>query len=317
MRVAGARRAVLVAAGLAFAAALVACRQEEPTVAPSDGASLDETGGTLEWALAAAPSQLDPLLATSRPDQLVTRQVHEPLTAELAGPFGDVRRVPGLALSAAASADQTIWRLRLRRGVRFQDGSPFNAAAVVANAERWRSSAEGKSLLPGLVASDAPRPDLVRFVLSRRDPNFDRDLAQSRLGIVAPRALGRSQRLRRNLESGTGPYEIRELGPRGALVARNTEWWGSRRSLDLGPALDQVEFPVVEDGDERLARLAAGRAQVASDLGPSQLRELRRDPLLTVVRGLGGTGAERSVRGIEGSGVPSLSGAWLTTIDSR
>jgi peptide/nickel transport system substrate-binding protein len=300
---------------LAAAVALAACGDEEPS-APVADVDVTDRGGTLGWALSEAPSQLDPLRAGSHADELVTRQVHEPLTAELAGPFGDVRRVPGLARAALPSSDETIWRLRLRRGVRFQDGSPFNAAAVVANAERWRSTSEGRALLPDLVGADAPRPDLVRFVLARPDPGLDEKLSQPRLGVVSPRALGRSQRLRSDLESGTGPYEIRELGPRGALVARNTEWWGARPDLELGPGLDQVEFPVIEEAEERLARLAADEVQVADALGPAELSELRRDPLLVEVRGSPGTGAERSVRGIEGAEVPSLSGAWLTDIDA-
>jgi peptide/nickel transport system substrate-binding protein len=308
------RRALLAGVMLAAAAALTACGDEEPSP-PVAEVDVSDRGGTLRWTLPEAPSQLDPLRASSRADELVTRQVHEPLTAELAGPFGDVRRVPGLALSALPSDDETIWRLRLRRGVRFQDGSPFNAAAVVANAERWRSTSEGRALLPDLVGADAPRPELVRFVLARPDPRLDAKLAEPRLGVVSPRALG-SQRLRSDLESGTGPYEIRELGPRGALVARNTEWWGARPDLELGPGLDQVEFPVVNGEGERLARLAAGEVQVADELGSAELRELRRDPLLVEVRGSPGTGAERSVRGIEGSDVPSLSGAWLTDIDA-
>jgi peptide/nickel transport system substrate-binding protein len=310
------RRALIAGGALAAAAALASCGEEEPSARVAD-LEVNDRGGTLAWALPEPPSQLDPLRASSRADELVTRQVHEPLTARLAGPFGDVRRVPGLAVSASPSSDESIWRLRLRRGVRFQDGSPFNAAAVVANAERWRSTAEGRSLLPGLVATDAPRPDLVRFVLDRPERDFDDDLAQARLGVVSPRALGRSQGLRSELESGTGPYEIRELGPRGALVARNTEWWGARPDLELGPALDQVEFPAVAGARQRFGRLAEGEVQVADALGPDELRELRRDPLLTAVRGSPGTGAERSVRGIEGSEVPSLSGAWLTDIDAR
>jgi ABC-type transport system substrate-binding protein len=307
-------RPALLAATALLVVALSACGEEEPSVSVSDVDASDR-GGTLAWALPEPPSQLDPLRARSRSDELVSRQVHEPLTAQLAGPFGDVRRVPGLALSTLASEDETIWRLRLRRGVRFQDGRPFNAAAVVDNAERWRATPDGRALLPGLVATDAPRPDLVRFVLDGPDGDFDEDLAQARLGVVSPRALGRSLGLRSDLESGTGPYEIRELGPNGALVARNTEWWGVRPALELGPALDQVRFPVIAEGDARLARLATGEVQVADALGRAELRELERDPLLIEVPGSPGTGAERSVRGIEGSEVPSLSGAWLTTVE--
>jgi ABC-type transport system substrate-binding protein len=276
-------------------------------------------GGTLTWSIGSRPAQIDPLRATSRAEQLVTRQVHEPLVASLVGPFGDVRRVPGLALAVRASSDRTIWRLRLREGVRFQDGTPFNGGAVVVNSERWRTTVEGRRLAPALFAEDAPRQDLVRFFLDQPDPDFDRVLASPRLGVVSPKALpppgNGDARLRRTDRSGTGPFELRERDSQHALVARNLGWWGSER--DLGPALDQVDFRVEPGSSERLSMLRAGAVQLADELAPEQRRRLRRDPLLTALPGPGGTvlGLERSVRGIEsGRSVPSLSGAWLTRI---
>jgi len=65
----------------------------------------------------------------------------------------------------------------LRDGVRFTNGTPFNAAAVLANARRWQSEPEGRALLLGLFAVDAPRPDVVRFLFNRPAPDVARELS--------------------------------------------------------------------------------------------------------------------------------------------
>ena len=289
------------------------------TVGPGDERPAE--GGLLRYAITDAPEGLDPLLAGDRASLLITRQIHEPLVETLSGPFGDVRELAGLAQFSSSSNDRSIWRFRLRGRVEFQDGTPFNASAVLANAERWTGTAEGRKLLPGLLAVDAPRPDLVRFILDRPDPSFPRRLSEPRLGLVSPRALPSPRRLRIDRPgagTGTGAFEIREAGADGdTVLARNTEWWGTR--FDLGPALDQLVFPVVADGDRRVSLLTDGEIEVADALSEAEARAVAADPLLTV---LGRPpqpliGAERSVRGIGGGGeLPELSGAWLTTIDA-
>jgi peptide/nickel transport system substrate-binding protein len=300
---------------LVLAAALAACGNGEEGIPAVQGPGAPGVGGNLIWALEQRPEVLDPLLADQRGEQLVSRQVHEPLVASLAGPFGDSRRLPGLAYSVTPSADRTIWRLRLRRGVRFQDGSLLDAAAVLANAERWGATSEGRALLPSLLAADAPRPDLVRFILNQPDPELDERLASPRLGLVSPRALQSGRELRPDRGTGTGPFELREFDPERLLLAPNTGWWGAAH--DLGPALAMVEFRVEPSASERLELLRRGEVQVAEALGPDQLEQLRRDPLLVGLPGEGGEalGLERSVRGIEsGAEVPSLSAAWLTRV---
>jgi peptide/nickel transport system substrate-binding protein len=308
--------ALLVSAALAVAAA--GCDDDEPGGTPGGPAGSPRAGGTLAYALDRRPGELDPLEARSRVEQVVARQVHEPLLARLAGPFGDVRRLPGLALEAKPAGGRRVWRLRLRHGVRFQDGSSFDAQAVLANARRWQASGLAGALLPGLIAVDAPAPDQVRFILAAPDPGMPERLASPRLGIVSPRALSSGDPARAALApgaaTGTGPFELRERERDRILVTRSPSWWGTGR--DLGPALDQVEFLVVSGGGERVAMLKSGQAQVAEGLSGRQARAVRRDPLLTVLGGGGeALGLERSVRGIDSaSEVPSLSGVWLTRI---
>lgn len=277
------------------------------------------SGGTLVWATADRPLELDPLLARTRADRLVTRQIYEPLVEQLTGPFNDLRVRAGIAVPKASNR-HTVWNLRLRSGVHFQDGSDLDASAVLANVRRWEATAEGRALLPGLAVVDAPRPDLVRFVLNNPNKSFSADLASPHLGLVSPGTLkgaGLSVPTAVAQRAGTGPFELRELTGDHAVVARNVDWWGTPHNL--GPALEQVEFRVIPDAQARFDSLSAGDIRVADELGPAQLAQLSIDPLLTSLPSHGdtGLGLERSVRGVQsGRSIQLLNNAWLTTIAS-
>jgi peptide/nickel transport system substrate-binding protein len=276
-------------------------------------------GGTLTYALPGLPGTVDPLAARGRDAQTVTRQVFEPLIAVLAGPYGGAARQPGLALSAKPSEDRTTWTFTLRLGVHFQDGTPFNAAAVLANSRRWQSDPRGRALLPHLFAVDAPRPDEVRFLLDQPVRDFAGRLASPRLGIVSPGALDpqsgqRARFLPDARGPGTGAFQPVAGGPARLELSRFADWWGS--PLGLGPALDGVTFVAAPKPDQRLRLLKGGAVQVADPLDASGLRAARSDPLLYAVGGsLSGIGMEGSVRGISSAGsVPSLTGVWLTRL---
>jgi ABC-type transport system substrate-binding protein len=275
--------------------------------------------GAMTVAIPSPPGELDPLIATAPVDRLVARQLYEPLVERLSGPYDDVRRLPGLGISVSPAEGGTLWRIRLRSGVRFQDGSRLDASAVVANAERWQTTAAGQALLPGLAAADAPRPDLVRLILDRPIADMPRRLASPRLAIVSPRELtiasGAGATLASARGAGTGAFELRRGTGSSTVLARNTGWWGT--SHGLGPAFDQVSLRVASSAAERVRLLRHGDVEVAWGLPAPVAAGLRRDPLLTGIPAPGGLsiGLERSVRGIESaSPPPQLSGVWLTRI---
>jgi ABC-type transport system substrate-binding protein len=276
-------------------------------------------GGTLTYALPGLPATLDPLAAKGRFAQAVTRQVYEPLIAEVTGPYGQSAAQPGLVLSAHPSPNRSTWTLTLRLGVRFQDGTPFNAASVLANSRRWQSDARGRALLPHLFAVDAPRPDEVRFLLDRPVGDLPKRLTSPRLGIVSPRALQpqsgqRARFLPDARGSGTGAFEPGAGGPARLELARFAGWWGSH--LGLGPAFDGVTFVAAPRPAQRYRMLAGGSAQVADPLDAAGLRAAEADPLLATVGGPAtGIGTEGSVRGISSAGVvPVLTAVWLTRL---
>lgn len=276
-------------------------------------------GGTLGYALPELPSTLDPLAAQTRAQLTVVRQVYEPLIERLSGPYAQAAAQAGLALEARPSRDRTTWTVTLRSGVRFQDGTPFNAAAVLANSRRWQSDPAGRRLLPDLFAVDAPRPDEVRFLLDRPVPDLVRRLSSPRLGIVSPRALdpqnGQGAGFLPDASgSGTGPFQTGPSGPGRQMLSRFAGWWGS--PMGLGPSLDGVTFVLARQPSQRLRLLEDGVVQVADPLGPGALRTAASDPLLDTAGGpLSGIGLEGSVRGIDSArAIPVLSSVWLTRL---
>jgi peptide/nickel transport system substrate-binding protein len=312
-------RALAVAVLLATVAFVPGCGDDSTSneSSVSSGRPLAGGGGGLSYALPAIPTDLDPLHATSRDAQLITAQEHEPLVAELDGPYGDRSHQPGLAISVRPSKDRKVWTLQLRAGVRFHDGTPFNASAVLANTRRWRSVPEGQELIPGLLAVDAPRPDLVRFLLASSTPDLPKLLASPRLGIVSPEALrphtGEGARVAGNLGGpGTGPFQLSQVSAGEIALARNAAWWGG--PFGLGPALDGIEFHAAETEQDRLAALQAGDVQVAEDLSRRTINQIRHDPLLTALPGSAGIGLQRSVRGLASAAPAPFSGVWLTTV---
>jgi len=310
-------------AALAAAAALMAacsgCGSGRSAEGSPPGLPAAGAGGTLAYAMPSLPRTLDPLAATGRAEQTVTRQIYEPLVESLTGPYGETQVHPGLVLTAKPSPDRTVWALTLRSGVRFQDGTPFNAGAVLANSRRWTSEPAGRSLLPHLFAVDAPRPDEVRFLLDAPVRDLPRRLASPRLGIVSPTALlpqsGKNARFRAGgPPSGTGPFQ--EAPGQGGRIelSRFAGWWGS--PLGLGPAFASVSFLGGRSSAQRLQLLQNGSAQVADPLDPPDLRTVAADPLLDTVGGPGaGIGVDGSVRGIDSPrAIPLLSRVWLTNL---
>ena len=296
---------------------LAGCADDGGGDAPSSAGEIPEPGGTLRLAVPGEIETLDPLLAQDRAERLASRQIHEPLVSRLAGPFGQTRQRPGLVRSLVASAGDTIWTATLRPRVRFQDGEPLDADAVRANVDRWLSTSVGRALLPGLIVADNPAPGVVRFQLDRPTPDFPRQLASARLGIVAPAALaemGPGGLSIGSTQTGTGPFDLRERDAGRTLLARNATWWGAR--LGLGPSVDQLELLDVPRGEARVEQLESGSVEVAAALSPELAGRVLSNPLLSVVRGGGDAlGMERSVRGIESADVEqSLADVWLTDI---
>ena len=93
-----------------------------------------EAGGTLVFGATADPVVLDPALISDGESWRVNLQIYDQLIQTKPG---TTELQPGLAESWEANADGTSWTFHLRQGVKFHDGTPFNADAVCFNFDRW------------------------------------------------------------------------------------------------------------------------------------------------------------------------------------
>jgi peptide/nickel transport system substrate-binding protein len=103
-------------------------------VAAASGSAHKTTADTLVFAASADPVVLDPAFVSDGESFRANLQIYEPLV-NLAP--GTTKLVPGLATSWKSSGGGKTWTFQLRKGVKFHDGTPFNAAAVCSNFNRW------------------------------------------------------------------------------------------------------------------------------------------------------------------------------------
>ena len=100
----------------------------------SEASPTATSGDTLIYAGASDPTYLDPALVSDGESFRITKQIFESLVDFIPG---TTKITPALARSWSVAKDGRTYTFNLRTGVKFHDGTPFNAAAVCANFNRW------------------------------------------------------------------------------------------------------------------------------------------------------------------------------------
>lgn len=183
------------------------------------------------------------------------------------------RLVPELGLSATPAKDGKSWTIKLRKGVSFHDGTPFNADAVV---NHWERLLDPKNRFRGLssiepVASVQKIDDFtVRFLLKHPWLPF-KDVIASTTAMAAyipsPKTVREGTQDRAPV--GTGPYRFKEwLAGDRMTVVKNTAYWQKGK-----PYLESIVFRIVPDMQTRFAGLKSGELDlILTDRGASVLQ---------------------------------------------
>ncbi len=243
-----------------------------PALGPAQAAGpAPSRGRTLTYAASADVDNLDPAqrggtISAAVKDLLYSSLVDETPSREIA---------PDLAMSW--KADGTVWTLALRRGVKFQDGTPFNAQAVKAHydrlfsAENPQRSSDWKPYLDRVEVVD---DNTIRFVTKYPDPFFLLRLAASSQ-IESPTAFKKyGKDIARN-PVGAGPFRLQEWTPDvRVVVVRYDDYWGDKAYLD-----QVIIRPVPEPGARAIA-LESGDVQLADLISPEDMPRLRANPNL-------------------------------------
>jgi peptide/nickel transport system substrate-binding protein len=228
-------------------------------------------GGTLVFARAADIQSLDPASVFDNPSIWTQEQIYETLYTVTADGRG-VR--PWLATRYTLSRDHRTWTFELRPGVRFSNGQPLRASDVAYSIDRARRSPNGFSSIDAAITSVQAPDDRTVVVRTRYAwAPLLADLSLFVNGVVPGNLGGQSPAEFFRHPVGTGPFTV-AAWQRGnyLLLRRNRYYWQPGK-----PYLDQVDFTVVADDSSRIARLAAGDAQIVESQ-PAAVTTLRNTP---------------------------------------
>jgi peptide/nickel transport system substrate-binding protein len=213
----------------------------------------------LRLALAEAPAPLDPDTFYEANGTIITGAVYERL---LQYKPNSPRLVPMLATSWKVSPDGKKYTFALREGVKFSDGTPFDAAAAKASLERRTALEGGPSYMLENVAS-YDTPDENTLVVNLKEPQVPfLDYLASPFGpaMTSPTTIKKEEKNGDHAaawlgshSAGTGPYVLSEAdqGVRYTLTP-NKYYWGKK------PAIETVSFTVVPDPETQRLQLEGG-----------------------------------------------------------
>jgi ABC-type transport system substrate-binding protein len=237
--------------------------------------------GTLHVAIGIDPDTLDPAQQTTTTVSQIVDMVDETLvTIDRNG-----KVAPLLATSWTNSSDGLSYTFTLRSGVKFHDGSDFNADAVKFSIDRLLSSSTLKAqpgVLRAIKETQVVDATHVKFMLSTPLAPFVAAMTQTQAAIISPKSVNVEGNTPANVQVpvGTGPYKWKERvkGDHITLV-RNESYWGQK------PSYATQELKVVPDAASREALVKAGQEDVIALPPASDLNALKQDSNVKVLLG--------------------------------
>jgi len=267
-----ARRSVLAVSAIALAGGLLltACAPSGPS---STGQRVD--GGTIVYAHQQEPACVfggwieQAYLSYQVLDNLTSLDAHH-------------RVVPWLARSWATSDDGLTWTFALKKGVRFTDSTPVDAAAVAYNFDYWVTggNSTAKVWLDGYYASAAAVDSTTLQVkLAKPYPNLAVNLTQGYFGIQSEHALKtRTKDQNCSAPIGSGAFIVKKW-TRGQdiVLVRNKNYTSPpANALHTGPAhVAEIDWKFVPDPTTRVAALQSGQADAIYDVPAIQWSSLK------------------------------------------
>ncbi len=297
----------VVVLGLLIALVATACGQsQQPSGSAAPTAAGVATGGTFRFGQSGDITVLDPWNVTDGNSLLVTRQVYESLVDYEPTGF---KIVPKLAESWSLSSDGKQMTFNLRKGVKFHDGTDFNADAVVFNFERGRftknqyrgkpigdeyeyyadqwNGFDNDSIITEVKAKDA---STVVFTTKVPFGPFLPNMAMPPFAIVSPACVRADpdawMTVNSKCAAGTGPFLFKPgawVKDQQITLEKNPTYWAKDKDGRALPYLDKVVFRFIKDESSRVAELRAGSVDAIRDFSPANIPTIKADPSLQII----------------------------------
>lgn len=229
-------------------------------------------------ALGADVTSMDPHFHNLTPNNNVGSHIFETLVAK--DPRGRLK--PALAESWRA-VDELTWEFKLRRGVKFHDGTEFTAADVAATLDRVPGVPNSPSSFATYSRQITERiivdPYTIRLKTAKPYPLMPNDMGTIMIIPARARNATTDDFNAGKATIGTGPFKfVRwQKGNRVELI-RNDHYWGAK------PAWDKVTFRIITSDPTRVAALLSGDVHAIENVPTSDLARILKNPDLSVYR---------------------------------
>ncbi|MDQ3859287.1 MAG: ABC transporter substrate-binding protein [Actinomycetota bacterium] len=250
--------------------------QAETGVGGATGTTAVKQGGTLRIASIAPANPLDPVAMVDLASYAIVAQSYE----FLAYSGSNLKLTPGLAESWKPNEDGSAWTFTIRRGVKWQDGSPLTTADIIASFER--NVEFGNSGLKGVVESGgvtAPDERTILFTLPRPNGNLPYLVSSDNPQTVVTPKNFKSGSLVDKSPNGTGPWRMESYNQAtGARFVRNDAWWGGKTKLD------SVEWTFFQDLQPQVVAVQSGQVDAIVQFSVLGGEGLLNEPKINVIR---------------------------------
>lgn len=252
------------------------------TATSSPGAATATYGGTITFGLENDVSNLDPMMS----GLFVDRNIHYAMYDSLVRVDNKGNIIPWLAEKWTTTDEGKAVTFNLRQGVKYHDGSVFDAESVKWNLERYINT-KG-SLRTGDLASVASvtvvDPATVKLSLKAAFSPLLGALVD-RAGMMVSKkvvdTMGADFTLK-PFKAGTGPFILTEAVKNDHYtLERNPDWWGKDAAGNKLPFLDKIIVKPILEPDVRLTNLRTGDVQVLNGLAGKDVAAVKADPTLT------------------------------------
>jgi peptide/nickel transport system substrate-binding protein len=275
------------------------------TAAPTGPASADNRplrgGGTLTVGLSADPDALDPTTSST----LVGREVFTSICEKLYDIDGTATIVPELAAALPQLADggRTV-TIKLRTGLKFNDGTAMDAAAVKTSLERDLTlpTSTRASELSAVSAVAVVDPATVRLTLKRPYAPITATLADRAGMVMSPTALAAEGVNFGAKPVCVGPFTLANRVSGSVITVRKSPYYYDRAKVRL----DGIDYKIITDANVRAANLKSGDIDVGEEMATSDIASLQATKGMRVLAGggLGYNGITINVANAGGSTAP-------------
>jgi peptide/nickel transport system substrate-binding protein len=222
------------------------------------------------------PPHLDPTAgAAAAIDEILYANVFEGLTR--VGPNGEV--LPDLAESWTVSDDGKVYTFKLHAGVKFHDGTDFDASDVKFSLDRARapdSVNAQKGLFAAIDTVDVVDPATVKVTLKNPQGSFLYNMGWGDAVIVAPESAATNK----EKPIGTGPFRFDHWAKGSEItLVKADNYWGDP------VALDKAEFRIIPDAAAAVPAMLSGDVQAFPFFPPDAISQVEGNPQLKVVVG--------------------------------